>query len=326
MSEKRTQDPSFLERIARSDFESALRKGFWRSVFSWFSQSSNRLLPFDEVRARLPLRGQHYVGLQVVPIEKIIGSVGRYQDFDRAFLPRHSREASRWISIDVARLQDMDLPPIELYKIGDAYFVKDGNHRVSVAREKGQKFIDAHVIEIDTPVPIDETTDIDELIALYEKGQFYEKTHLDQIRPEARIDLTLPGQYEKLLNHIDVHRYFMGLERGTEVPYEEAVASWYDEVYLPLAKVIEEKGLLKDFPGRSVADLYLWIIEHLWYLREQYRREVSLSEAAEHFREQFSGPRFKSLFDLLRYLFSGFGNGAEEEAKPASGSATEDKA
>ncbi len=305
MSEIPPRDESLIEQIAKADFEAALRKGFWRSVLSWFSQSSNRLLPFDEVRARLPMRGQRYIGLREVPIEKIIGSVGRYQDFDRAFLPRHSRTASRWISIDAAHLQEVDLPPVELYKIGEAYFVKDGNHRVSVARERGQKFIDAYVIEIDTPVPIDEHTDIDELITLHEKGEFYAKTQLDQLRPGAKIDLTLPGQYAKLLEHIDVHRYFMGIERGQEVTYEEAVASWYDEVYLPLARVIEETDLLKEFPGRTVGDLYLWIIEHLWYLREQYRREVTPEEAANHFREQFGGAKLASPLGVLRRLFQG---------------------
>lgn len=316
MSEIPPRDESLIEQIAKADFEAALRKGFWRSVLSWFSQSSNRLLPFDEVRARLPMRGQHYIGLREVPIEKIIGSVGRYQDFDRAFLPRHSRTASRWISIDAAHLQEIDLPPVELYKIGEAYFVKDGNHRVSVARERGQKFIDAYVIEIDTPVPIDEHTDIDELITLHEKGEFYAKTQLDQLRPGAKIDLTLPGQYAKLLEHIDVHRYFMGLERGQEVPYEEAVTSWYDEVYLPLARVIGEADLLKEFPGRTVGDLYLWIIEHLWYLREQYRREVTPEEAANHFREQFGGAKSATPLGVLRRLFQGLA--AHSDSSPSS--------
>ncbi len=115
---------------------------FWRSVLGWFNKSSNQLLAFDEIRKYLPVHGQYDVGVRQIPIDKIVGSVGRYNDFDRAFLPRHRHIRSRWISIDLAKLRDIELPPIEVYKIGEVYFVKDGNHRVSVAREKGQKYIE----------------------------------------------------------------------------------------------------------------------------------------------------------------------------------------
>src|SRR5512136_1482373 len=124
----------FLNARARADFEGALRKGFWRSVWSWITQSDNRLLPFDEIRKQLPLRGQHDIGMQQILLDKVVGSVGRYQDFDKAFLPRYRFLRSRWVSIDSAQMQDIILPPIDVYKIGEVYFVRDGNHRVSVAR------------------------------------------------------------------------------------------------------------------------------------------------------------------------------------------------
>ena len=113
----------------------------------------------------------------------MIGSVGRYRDFDRAFLPKRQQTGERWMSIDRAYLQDVVLPPIEVYKLGDFYFVKDGNHRVSVARERRQAFIDAYVIEFDLTVPVDEKTDIDELIRLREHAEFLAQTRLDQLLP-----------------------------------------------------------------------------------------------------------------------------------------------
>ncbi len=199
--------------IARTDFETALRRGFWHSVKSWITNSDNKLLPFDEIIKQLPLKGQHSLGMKVIPIDKIIGSVGRYRDFDRAFLPRQSHTRSRWINIDTAHLKDVILPPIEVYKMGEVYFVKDGNHRVSVAREKGQIYIDADVIELDVIVPIDADLSIDDIIKKREQVEFYEKTQLHKILPDANIELSVPGGYDKIIEHIEVHRWFMGEER-----------------------------------------------------------------------------------------------------------------
>jgi len=306
--EKRPNSISaIVSQTAKSDFEVALRKGFWRSVSTWFNGKDNSLLPFDEVRRLLPFQSQHYLGMRQVPVHKIVGSVGRYQDFDRAFLPRRSELSSRWVSIDMAHLQDVILPPIEVYKIGEAYFVKDGNHRVSVAKERGQEDIDAYVIEIESPVPVDEKTNIDDFIRNIEKQEFEERTHLATLRPESKVELSLPGVYTKLIEHIETHRWFMGEQWKHPASFEEATLSWYDDVYLPLVNVIREQGTLKEFPGRTEADLYLWIIEHLWYLREELKQEVSLQDAAHHFTEAYASSRPRHLskvFTLIGSIFS----------------------
>ena len=119
-----------MNELANQDFERAVLRAFWRKIITRLTGEKNDLLPFDEVRARLPIRGQHYIGLRQVPVSKIIGSMGRYQDFDRAFLPIQIRTKDRWVSIDKAHYAQVILPPVDLYKIGDIYFVKDGNHRV----------------------------------------------------------------------------------------------------------------------------------------------------------------------------------------------------
>lgn len=281
-----------FENIAKSDFEVALRKGFWRSIFSWLTQTKNELLPFDEVRKHLPMRGQSYIGVKEIPLERIVGSVGRYRDFDSAFLPRFPHIKGRWVNIDRAHLQDIILPPIEAYKIGSLYFVKDGNHRVSVARERGQVYIDAEVIEIEVPIQIEKFTTIDDLIRDLEHAEFYELTRLKELRPNSKIKLTLPGNYGKLIEFIGVHRWFMGEHRQAEVSWEEAVTDWYDNVYKPMISVIRRQKILKEFSGRTEADLYLWITEHLWYLREEYQHEVSLEDAAAHFVENYSPNRY----------------------------------
>jgi hypothetical protein len=169
-----------------------------------------------------------------------------------------------------------------------------------VAREHGQAYIDADVIEIDVPVPVDVNTDIDTLIRKIEQSEFYRMTRLKELRPRAKIELTLPGGYEKLKEHIEVHRWFMGERRHEEIPWEEAVTGWYDRVYRPLVKVIREQKILREFPGRSEADLYLWVIEHLWYLREEWQSEVSLKDAAAHFAEAYSQRPLRRILELVR--------------------------
>jgi hypothetical protein len=293
-------DSDFLARMARSDFDSALRKGYWRGVLSWVTQSTNELLPFDEVRKRLPITGQHYLGLKQIPVDNIVGSVGRYQDFDRAFLPKQSTTRDRWMSIDKAHLRDVILPPIEVYKIGSVYFVKDGNHRVSVARERGQSFMDAFVVEVDVPVPVENITDIDDLIRAQEYAEFITQTRLNELRPDAQVEFSLPGQYSKLIDHISVHRWYLGEQFQRDIPWDEAVTRWYDEVYQPLVQVIRDQSILAEFPGRTEADLYLYIIEHLYYLREEWQAEVSIEQAASHFAEEFSQRPLRKLVNIIR--------------------------
>jgi hypothetical protein len=129
---------------------------------------------------------------------------------------------------------------------------------------------------------------IDELILSQERTIFFEQTHLDEIRPVADVEATLPGQYTQLLEHISVHRWYLGEQRKTYVPYFAAVASWYDNVYRPLVEIIREQGILKEFPGRTETDLYLWIISHRQTLQDEYGSEVPIEQAAEQFTEDFS--------------------------------------
>lgn len=288
------------DNLANQDYERAIFKAIWRAVIAWMTGKNNELLPFDEVRDRLPLRGRHDLGLKQVRIDQIVGSLGRYRDFDRAFLPRQLHTKDRWVSIDKAHHRDIILPPVELYKLGEVYFVKDGNHRVSVARERGQEFVDAHVTEIDILVPLTIDTKIDDLDLKREHAIFIETTNLPNIRPSAQIELSLPGEYDRLLEHINVHRWYLGESRQAEVPFEEAVASWYDNVYIPLVKEIEQQGIAEQFPTRTCADLYLWVIEYLWYRREAYKEDFAFEDAARNFVEDFAEWPIAKLVSLLK--------------------------
>jgi hypothetical protein len=290
---------------ARADFGTARRKAFWNEILSFLSGRPNRLLSWDEVRDKLGIRGQVYRGMQAVPVDKIIGSVGRYRDFDRVFLPTQDRTVDRWLSIARAHYDDVSLPPVKLYRIGDAYFVLDGNHRVSVARERGVEFVDAEVIEAGTRVPVTADLDAGDLEIKGEYTRFLERTRLDELRPDQRIEFTIGGGYDRLLEHIAVHRYFMGLEQQRFILEDKAVCDWYDNLYLPLVRIIREKDVLADFPGRTEADLYLWIMDHQHYLRERFGPGVETEQAAEHFADHYTTRPIKRVLHAVQDLVAG---------------------
>ena len=140
---------TFNTHRALEDFEKARRKAGWRDWLSLLTRKENNLLSLNEILQKFPLTGQHYLGFQMVPLDKIVGSEGRFHEFDRAFYPREKRTRDRWLKIDQAHYDEVILPPVELIKIDQIYFVRDGNHRVSVTRARGHQVIDAYVTEIE---------------------------------------------------------------------------------------------------------------------------------------------------------------------------------
>lgn len=293
-----------FDKMAHEDFDRAFWKAFWRRVTAFITRKSNKLLPFDEVRGRLPLKGQRYVGLRQVSIDKIVGSQGRYLDFDRAFLPVQSRTRDRWISIDKAHYNQVALPAVDLFKMGDIYFVKDGNHRVSVARERGQEYVDAFVVEIDVPVTLTPDMIVDDLVLKQEYARFIEQTGLPSLRPEANFETKQPKHYERLLEHIAAHRWFMGEQQGAEVPYEEAIISWYEHVYKPLVTTLIENSVMKSFRDVNETDLYLLVMDYQWYLREVYREDqpdvTAKEQIARHLAQNYPLRAIKKLLKTLR--------------------------
>jgi hypothetical protein len=245
------------------------------------------LLPFEQVRKQFRLRDHHFRGLQEVPLDQIVGSVGRNQDFTRTFLPRSDGLRERWGAVE-DRVKKGGLPPVELYKVGDTYFVRDGNHRVSVARTQSVPYIDPFVREYTSLVTLSPGDDLDDLLIKQGYVAFLEKTGLNELRPDQRIELTTPGRYRDMLEHIAVHRYFLGQEYGWGIEAEEAVTSWYDNVYQPINRVIRKHGILKQFPGRTEADLYIWVSRWQHELSERFGKPIGAEEAVDEFAERGS--------------------------------------
>jgi nucleotide-binding universal stress UspA family protein len=273
---------------ALRDFDEARRRGALEAIMARLTGKSDDLLSYEEIRQKLKARGNINRGLQDIPLDAIVGSVGRYTDFRRSFLPKRASDQERWAKVK-AKVTSMEgLPPIEVYQIGEAYFVRDGNHRVSVAREIGAQFIQAYVTEVQTRVPLSPDDEPDDVILKAEYANFLERTHLDRLRPGADLTVTEPGRYQMLEEHIEVHRYFMGLEQQRDIPYDEAVTHWYDGVYLPVVQVIQEQGILREFPDRTETDLYEWLAEHRAALRERLGWEVRPEAAATDLASQSS--------------------------------------
>lgn len=261
---------------AINDFHRARAQASLQEVTSRLRGKSVDLLSYEEVAARLRVTGKASAGRRPIPLDAIVGSVGRYGDFTRTFLPRRNWDAQRWAHVRAAS-EIKELPPIDVYQIGDAYFVLDGNHRVSIARQEGVTHIDAVITTVQTRVPLSPDDDPDSLIVKFEYADFLAATRLDQLRPGADVRVSAAGQYAHLENLIEVHRYFREEEEQREIDDREAVSGWYDQAYLPVVEIIREQGILRYFPGRTETDLYVFIATH----RAQLRSEMGWLVAPE---------------------------------------------
>ena len=264
-----------MERIrAAEDFDSARFRAFRRSVRNALTGRANRLVDLDTVLDAAGAEGRSFGGIQEIPVDKIVGtaaSAAKAGDFDPGFLPATRRLRDRWTRVYTAMVEGGELPPIDVYRVGDGYYVIDGHHRVSVARSLDRPVINARVIDVQTRAPLGTNVDPENLLKAAEYAQFLESTQLHRLRPEARLECSRLGRYDQIFKHILGHQYFLGLERGHQVSLPEAAASWYDTVYLPIAKAIRRHKVLEQLPGWTEADVYV----------EVTRRWLAASEAGQ---------------------------------------------
>lgn len=260
---------------AREDFDAGRQRAFWRAVRAALSGDRRRLLPLDEVLEAARQEGRAFAGERDIPLDRVAGTAaagGKGGEFDPAFLPVDRRLRDRWQRIYTAMTEGDELPPIDVYGVGDSYFVIDGHRRVSVARALGRKSIPARVIEIRTRAPVPKTLDPGGLLRMAEYAAFLEETQLDRLRPDARLEVSRLGRYDELMAHILGHRYFLGLEQGHDVPLASAAASWYDNVFVPVRDVIRRHRILDELPGWTECDAYVEITRR-WLALSQGRHE-----------------------------------------------------
>jgi hypothetical protein len=293
--------------LAQNDFGKVRKKELVMRLLNFLKPQKDRLLSLGDVRSLLKPESEHYKGMQAIPIAKIVGSEGRTNDFNRAFLPRHDNLMRRWLRVDVAHYGNIDLPAITCFEIGGLYFVRDGNHRVSVAKSRGADFIDAEVVSLSSEITLHPDMSQDELksaVVDFERRKFCEETKLCELRPDCRLEFSEVGRYEELLSHIREHKWYLNLNKEDEIPFTEAVLSWYDNVYMPTVRVIRDTKLLARFPQTTESELYVFIGKHWSELGRRYGPLFTLEEAAEDLSQQRRHSRIARFFTNARRLFS----------------------
>ncbi|MBX2999669.1 MAG: universal stress protein [Caldilineaceae bacterium] len=293
---------------ALQEFRRARLLGDLEQLRARLTGRTAELLSYEDVRRML--HAGSAVGkreLRDVPLSAIVGSVGRYKDFTRNFLPLQDGTASRWANLQMRASGLAGFPPIEVYQVGDAYFVHDGNHRVSVARQMGADHIEAYVTRFESKVPLSPDDDLDDLIIKAEYADFLALTRLDQSRPDHDLLVTTPGRYPLITAQIEAHRERLSEESGRKISIPEATTHWYDTVYLPTVQVIRDRGMLRDFPNRTQADLYAWIHKYREELIDALGWEVDPETVAIDLPQRFSpraDRRIARLGERLRSVFT----------------------
>lgn len=295
----------FSRTQAESDFSKAKNKAFFNEIQHILSPEEASLISLNDVKKLIHPKNETYVGMKIIPIDKIVGSEGRYQDFDNRFFPKNSHLKARWEHVDEAAIQSIDLPPIKVYEIAGLYFVRDGNHRVSVAKARGTEFIDAEVVSLKSEIVLKKPDNINDMIKQiinYEKRVFYSETGFGDITDYWCLDFSTPGRYDVIYNHILTHKYYLNINKKEEISLEDAILSWFNTVYLPLVTIIRQKRILHYFPKRSLADLYVWVVRYWDDLKKKFGEKVPMDEAVCEFRKTYRIPFFKRILNRTARL------------------------
>ncbi|MHB9155662.1 MAG: hypothetical protein ACYC5N_08225 [Endomicrobiales bacterium] len=284
------------------------------------TDDKDSLIDLDSIIKNLEHTHQRNRGVEAIPIAKIVGSLGRYQDFSEEFLPHRERVNARYESIKRAMLSGKILPPIKVYQVFDSYFVIDGHHRVTVAKnELKAEAIDAEVTEIHFALDLSvdkkyvyNTEKAKEFLITLEEDAFQNKTSLRNgilVHPLKVTDLTSFGKlYEEIL---DFRRNYNEGELAKKAIINASYL-WYEKRFFPAVRIILEEGILSHFPRRTYTDLYLWIQQHKYYLSQQTGFDVGFDFTKDDFLRKFHRSKF---LDLLPPVVRDIVRGIKKEIK-----------
>ncbi len=297
-------EQSLISSQTDEDFAKARNKALINEIEHLLKPEEATLISFTDIKKLLKPKNEVYKGMQIVPIKLIVGSEGRYHDFDNHFFPKSRFLKTRWEHIDMAHIKDVTLPPISLYELGGLYFVRDGNHRVSVAISRGVENIDADVVSLQSEIKLKPGSTKEEMVKQvinYEKRVFYAETNFGDITDFWSLDFSTPGQYDLIYNHILIHKYYINMDKDYEIPFEDAVMSWYTNVYLPIIQAIKSHKIMKLLKNRTKSDLYIYLIKYWDELKQKFGNDYSLDEAAINFKKERQ--RY-SLFNKIKNHFA----------------------
>jgi nucleotide-binding universal stress UspA family protein len=309
---------------AIQDFRRMRRRVALQRVLGLVTKPSG-LLSYQEVRTQLHAIEKSHTKLREIPIDAIRGSVGRYTDFTRDFLPTDNVDEQRWARVKTQFISQEGVPPIDVYQIGEVYFVLDGNHRVSVARQMGNETIDAYVREVKTKVPLKLDENVDQLLIKTELTEFLEQTRFNQLFPDELLTITVPGSYTIIQQQIEAIHFAFEFDENRVIPYNQAVKRWYDNVYYPIIEVIRDQNILQEYPERTETDLFLWVFKHRAALIESLGWEITPDNVVKDLTNQ-TGSRMAILREKSQLMIQKFFHPRQAPSGPPPGTWRQEKA
>jgi hypothetical protein len=272
------KDTGFPRADAEHDFLRARRGQFLSRLGNWLRREPDDIdvmLPFQEVVEALGYLSESKIGLRVIPLDSIVGSVDRGRDFDRHFRPTSGRVRERWERLALATRKGESIPPIDVYRVGGLHFIIDGHHRVSVAHALKLSTIDANVTLVRTKLDPGGIRLRGDLVLKDHRRLFLERVPLDQ---EARASVTVsdPWDYAHLGEHVEAWGFRLMQEENTFVNRETVARRWYEQEYLPVTEMLRQADMLS---GRTEAEAYLWVAGERYRLIRQHKWDERIFEA-----------------------------------------------
>lgn len=272
------RDTGFPIADAENDFLRARRRQVLSRLAAWLRRSPddvNIMLPFDEVVTALGRTGERRLGLQVINLDTIVGSVDRSREFDRRFRPTSGQVRERWQRLALAQRRGESIPPIEVYRVGDMHFVLDGHHRVSVAHALGLKTIDAYVTEVLTRLSPGGIRYRGDLLV-----KDYRRIFLDRVPlvGEARKAITLvdPWDYAELAESVEAWGFRLMQDEGVYLDRPTVAQRWHDEEFIPVVRMLRQAGMIET---QTEAEAYMWVACERYRLIKTHRWDDEIISA-----------------------------------------------
>jgi hypothetical protein len=272
------RDTGFPIADAENDFLRARRRQVLSRLAAWLRRAPddiNIMLPFDEVVAALGRTGERRLGLQVINLDSIVGSVDRSREFDRRFRPTSGQVRERWQRLALAQRRGESIPPIEVYRVGEMHFVLDGHHRVSVAHALGLKTIDAYVTEVLTRLSPGGIRYRGDLLV-----KDYRRIFLDRVplSVEARKAVTLmaPWDYAELAESVEAWGFRLMQDEARYLDRPTVAQRWYDEEFVPAVRMLRQAGMIET---QTEAEAYMWVACERYRLMRTHRWDDEIISA-----------------------------------------------
>lgn len=273
-------------------------------------QEKDELIDYSNFEKNLNVNSQSYLGVKPIKIEDIVGSLGRYANFNAKFMPTTEASDRKAKGVRTMKEHNSAFPAIKVYQVSDKYFVVDGHHRVMVSKERDKDFIDAEITKIEFDFELDSnkeytfnSNEAKKLLIRFEGETFQKKTHLWNDMLVHPIKVSEVSTYSKLYDLIMAH-HKQNTMKNVYYPFLMSAQDWYRKDFLPAVESLEKENLLMNFPNRTYTDLYVWIQTHKYYLSEKAGYDVGIDVSKGDFVRKFAKGSYLSGISntLIGYL------------------------